>query len=1454
MSTKRILGLDLGTNSIGWAVINANETASGLQPIGIEKAGSRIIPMDAAQQGDFERGNTISDTADRTKARGMRRLNQRRALRRERMNRVLRILGWLPAHYAEHLNRFGQLNKGTEPKLAWNDSDGKNTFLFQTSFEEMCAEFKQAHPELLSNGKKIAYDWTIYYLRKKALSQKISGQELAWILLQANQKRGYNQARGEEEESNPLERKEYMSLKVVDVKQTGEKSKGKDVYEVTFENGWVRPWLSAYPLTDWVGKTKELIVTTKLNADGTEAVDKEGDVKRSFRAPDENDWTLKKVKTQHDITKSGKTIGEYIYDALLNNPDEKIIGQLVRTVDRSLYHDELMAIVRKQMEFHAELQDRETYLECIEALYAQNEAYRNSIAERGFAYLLVDDILFYQRPLKSKKSLISDCPHEYKHKCLSKSHPLYEEFRVLQFVQNLTIIPEVVYDKDEIKEWLMSQKEVDQKHLLDHVLGKKHTGYRWNYVEDKTYPMAPTTSLLSNMLAKYGATETKGEILHLWHILYSVTNQRELNQALVRYEQEHGLSEGFAAKLSKTKPFDSQYGAYSHKATVKLLSLMRSGKEWSWDAIDAKTQARIDKLLTGEFDENISDRIREKCLTMDSREQFQGLPLWFAEYVVYDLKDTEKWETPEDIDKYLSQFRLHSLNNPIVEKVVMESLRVVRDIWREQGTIDEIHLELAREMKKTAEQRRKDQERQMQNEAANLRAKQMLMEMMNPDMDVDGVRGYSPSQLELYRIYESDVLSVNKAPEDIQKTIDALATLNKPSHADIRKYRLWLDQKYRSPYTGELIPLSRLFTPEYEIEHVIPQSRFFDDSMSNKVICESEVNKLKDRELAHEFITNHGGERVTLSGGRVVEVLRKENYESIVKETFGTNKAKLEKLMLDEIPEKFVNRQLNDSRYISRMMKSLLSNIVRTIDPKTHKYEAEETSRNLIVCNGSVTDRLKKDWGVNDVWNHIILPRFQRLNQILGTTVYTQQTANGHLIPNMPIEIDPTFKKKRIDHRHHAMDAIVIACTTRNHVNLLNNESALPKDADMRYALNAKLREHGLFIKPWDTFTQDVEQALNEIIVSHKQNLRVINKSNNHYMRYKDGKKQIVKQEKGENWAIRKSLHKETGFGLVNLRFKKKVNLKYALTHIDDIVERDLRLKLRELLSQGWDEKKIKKYFDTEHDTWSDINLNKIEVYFYTNDTNDRYYATRVSIDESFDEDTIQNKITDGGIQKILTAWLRTCDNDPKIAFSADGLEKMNANIRMLNGGVAHKPIYKVRKYEKAEKFAVGESGAKAKKYVEAAKGTNLFFAIFVSQRQNAEIRSYLSIPLRVAMVCQKQDCKSWKSLFEQWAIKESLVEPDSKLRYILSPGDTVYLPTDEELSNGTLGCHKERLYKVVSFSGNQCFFIQSTVASVIHNKKEFSPLNKMERAISGEMIKETCVPIKIDRLGNIIE
>lgn len=1506
---KNILGLDLGTNSIGWAVINSEEDGPIVKKR-IELAGSRIIPMDAAVLGNFDSGVTKSQTAERTSFRSIRRLRERQLLRRERLHKVLQILGFLPEHYVNDIdfeNHPGKIKRNTEPKLPWRkNSMGQFEFIFQDSFEAMLTDFATHQPVFVSEGKKVPYDWTLYYLRKKALTEGISKEELAWIILNFNQKRGYYQLRGEEEEEQSNKLVEFYALRVVKMEATDDK-KGKDTwYNVHLENGWIYRRTSNIPL-DWEGKVKEFIVTTDLNEDGTPKLDKYGEVKRSFRAPKEDDWTLIKKKTESDIANSHKTVGCYIYDALLQNPHQKIKGRLVRTVERKFYKEELRLILEKQLSFHPELQDRDLYRACIDALYVSNEAHKNNISGRDFVYLFIDDIIFYQRPLKTKKSLIDNCPYEENQymdretgevkqapiKCIAKSHPLFQEFRLWQFISNIRIYqrervlddgkletdvdvtPDFLKTEDDyttLFEWLNDRKEVDQKAFLKNPqfgLKKTFTEYRWNYVEDKSYPCNETRNAILNGLQKAGVSADflSREVEEaLWHILYSVEDKIEIESALRKFASKHNLDDRFADVFKKLPPFKKEYGAYSTKAIKKLLPLMRMGKYWELSNIDDKTKERIDKIITGEWDENIHDRVREKAIKLSDITDFKGLPLWLSCYVVYnrhsEARAIAKWESPEDIDSYLRLFRQHSLRNPIVEQVITETLRTVRDIWKRVGQIDEIHVELGREIKNPADKRAKMTAQMVENENTNLRIKALLAEFINSEYEIENVRPYSSNQQEKLKIYEDTVLNgVKEIPEDINTILKKFRESDlkkRPTKLDFLHYKLWLEQKYCSPYTGRIIPLGKLFTSAYEIEHIIPQAHYFDDSFSNKVICEAEVNGLKDKKLGYEFIKHNPGKMMEIGFGKPpVRIFSVEEYERFVKENYSGIKNKMNKLLMDDIPETFIERQLNDSRYISKVVKSLLSNIVREKD-SNGEYEPEAISKNVIVCTGSVTDRLKRDWGVNDVWNSIIYPRFERLNELTGSQQFgCWENKEGKRVfqTAVPLEMQKGFSKKRIDHRHHAMDAIVIACATRNHINYLSNESASKKAkisrTDLQRLLCTKCRtdDNGSYKwivkKPWPAFTQDIRKALENITVSFKQNLRVINKTTNYYVHFDEsGKKVLEKQINGDSWAIRKPMHKDTVFGKVNLQKVKEVRLSLALDTPKMIVDKKLKEKVLQLYSYKYDKKRIDKYFKENASLWKDLNLSKVAVYYFTNDSTEPLVAVRKPLDTSFNAKKIKESVTDTGIQKILLNHLSNNQDDPNLAFSPDGIDEMNRNLTTLNDGKYHQPIYKVRVCEpQGNKFSVGTSGNKTSKYVEAAKGTNLFFAVY--QTEDGK-RNYETIPLNVVIEREKLG----------WTPVPENNNNGDKLLFWLSPNDLVYVPTADELNNGMRldNMDKGRIYKMISCSGPQCFFIPQNVSNPIIPVIELGVNNKAEKSWNNEMIKVVCVPIRVDRLGCITQ
>ncbi len=317
--------------------------------------------------------------------------------------------------------------------------------------------------------------------------------------------------------------------------------------------------------------------------------------------------------------------------------------------------------------------------------------------------------------------------------------------------------------------------------------------------------------------------------------------------------------------------------------------------------------------------------------------------------------------------------------------------------------------------------------------------------------------------------------------------------------------------------------------------------------------------------------------------------------------------------------------------------------------------------------------------------------------------------------------------------------------------------------------------------------------------------MRVINKATNHYENWveKEGikTKELLKQ-KGQNWAIRKPMHKETVSGKVELS-RIKVPKGKILT------------------------------------------------------------ATRKSLDTSFDEKTIES-ITDTGIQKILKNYLASKENNSELAFSPEGIEYLNKNIRQYNDDKNHHPIFKVRIFEPGNKFSLGQSGNKIDKFVEAAKGTNLFFAIYIDEGGK---RFYETIPLNIVIERQKQGLS---------AVPEANQNGRSLL-FLLSPNDLVYVPTEEEKEKPSLVDFKNlkiaqvsRIYKFTDGSGTTLNFVPMSVASLLFNisykdqekaginfqiQNEFglgSPQSKNQNSLEGIQIKSSCWKLNVDRLGNI--
>ncbi|MEI9810799.1 MAG: type II CRISPR RNA-guided endonuclease Cas9 [Bacteroidota bacterium] len=230
---KKILGLDLGTNSIGWAFIESNayenpETLTGR----IIQLGSRIIPMDADVMNKFEIGIPESKAAVRTQARGARRLIQRYKLRRTRLIEALKILKWIPNEFPTDFKKLKKHNI--------------NLLLpFGNGLKKEAAAFFGIEGKRTTNKEdyEISEDWLIYFLKTKAIHTKVSLPELARIFYHYNQRRGFKSSRkdikitdDDKEIKYPIFEKWVEIVNISSIVEIG-KGEGKDrdftFYQVT---------------------------------------------------------------------------------------------------------------------------------------------------------------------------------------------------------------------------------------------------------------------------------------------------------------------------------------------------------------------------------------------------------------------------------------------------------------------------------------------------------------------------------------------------------------------------------------------------------------------------------------------------------------------------------------------------------------------------------------------------------------------------------------------------------------------------------------------------------------------------------------------------------------------------------------------------------------------------------------------------------------------------------------------------------------------------------------------------------------------------------------------------------------------------------------------------------------------------------------------------------------------
>lgn len=1221
---KNILGLDLGTTSIGFAHIIEDETDSSRSSI--VQIGVRVNPLTTEEQTDFEKGKPITINADRTLKRGARRTLDRYQDRRKNLIDVL-----LKANLITRNTPLAEDGKGTTHQT-----------------------------------------WA---LRAKCAIEKVEKDDLARVFLSINKKRGYKSSRKakNEDEGQAIDGMEIAKRLYADQITPGQfiyqlLKEGKryipDFYRSDLQAEFDQVWLfqqEFYPeiLTDAFykelqGKGQRATSAIFWRVYGINTAENKGnrDAKRlkgyEWRSsaisnklePDELAYVITEINNNLNnssgylgaISDRSKelffnhlTVGQYLFKQLQETPHNRLKNQVFYRQD---YLDEFEKIWTTQSHFHPELTD---------SLKAE----------------IRDVIIFYQRKLKSQKGLLSFCEfesqekqiHEHKKtigfKVAPRSSPLFQEFKVWQMLNNVLVRkkgsrkrkvkdPNLSSGSDEGKElWVL---DLDTKYRLFDELNLKGSlkaktiielmdldsaDWEINYTElegnrtnkslydaylkilemegyDESLIRLPgkdeidvstlhmpaseikqmVKSIFESLNINTQILEFNGELegtdferqasYQLWHLLYSYEedNSKSGNDKLYKLlEEKFGFKKEHGQILANIA-FTPDYGNLSSKAMRKIYPYI---KEQTYDKACALAGYRHSaSSLTAE---EIANRPLSNCMVL---------------------------------------LKKNSLRNPVVEKILNQLVNVVntlienKSIKDERGKIikyfkfDEIRIELARELKNNAKER---------------------------------------AEMTL------NINSSKLANEKIFKLLQSEFGIKTPTRNDLIRYKLYEELRnngYKDLYTDKYIPRDILFSKQIDIDHIIPQSKMFDDSFSNKTVVYRETNLDKGNKTAFDYIENKFSLVELANYNTRLEALY---FSGIKNKEEGLSKAKYQKLLKggSEIGDGFIERDLRDSQYIAKKAKNMLLAICRVVTPTT----------------GRVTDRLRKDWGLINIMQELNFDKFKALS--LTEIVEKKDGTTRERIIDW---------SKRNDHRHHAMDALTVAFTKHSHIQYLNYLNARNNEqhtfhknimgieyAETKLIIDGAGSRSRIFKLPLPNFREQAKVHLEQVLVSHKAKNKVVTKNKNH-----------IKTKNGEKVKIeltpRGQLHKETVYGKYRYYVNKieKVGSKFNEETIQLVSNPLYKTLLLERLEENGNDPK--KAFAGKNA------LNKCPIYLNEEQSEcmpesikltwlEEDYSIRKNITPgNFKDEKSIDKVLDNKVKQILKHRFSIYGNDAKRAFS----------------------------------------------------------------------------------------------------------------------------------------------------------------------------------------------------------
>jgi CRISPR-associated endonuclease Csn1 len=813
------------------------------------------------------------------------------------------------------------------------------------------------------------------------------------------------------------------------------------------------------------------------------------------------------VKSRHaQLKEKNQTIGQYFYDELLiSNETNKYFHIKKKVYPREAYIEEFDRIINIQRERHDFLTDQ--------------------VIDR-----LRNEIIYYQRKLKSQKGLVSTCEFEgFKTayydkktqkesvifvgpKVAPKSSPLFQLCKIWESVNNISLKvknPEnskykwvdrtpSIEEKNEIANYLSYNSNLSFSELLKILRLKKEDVYVNKQIL-KGIQGNTTYSEIHNIIGNSKWLRFDVRITPSNQKAYLVDKKT----GEIKSEQDSMLLD---PKLEHEPLYQLWHTIYSIKDLEECKNALIKRFQFDDDTAEKLSKIDFNKQAFG----NKSNKAMRKILPylMQGFDYSQSCSL--AGYNHSNSLTKEEQSAASILDK-LELLPKNSLRQPVVEKIINQMINVVNAIIEKYGKPDTIRIELARELKQSKDERNDADIQNTNNKKLNEEVSRRLQELGLP---------ITKRYIQKYKFI---------FPTREKKIKDAQVV-------------------NQCIYCGQTFNLSEALSGDnFDVDHIVPKALLFDDSQTNKVLVHRTCNSTKTNQTAYDYISKKGNEELNRYIERVDDWFKRgiisygkmQRLKVSFEEYSERKKNKKETEADKKLWEGFIDRQLRETQYIAKKSKEILKQICN----------------NVTSTEGTVTATLRNLWGWDDALMNLQIPKYRDL----GQTVIKEWVSEHGKRKHQKEEIENW--SKRDDHRHHAIDALVIACTQQGFIQRINTLNA----SDVKDEMNKKVEEAKINYNEKLTLLErylitqkpfscaEVEKEAEKILISFKAGKKVATKG---VRKIKiNGSKKVVQSD---IIIPRGALHEQFVYGKIKIEEKDKP-LKYLLENPDRIINSGIR-------------------------------------------------------------------------------------------------------------------------------------------------------------------------------------------------------------------------------------------------------------------------------------------------------